>query len=104
MEIKTTYNIGDKVTIEDYVTTYEQCSFCEGKGHIKFKGRKIWCPDCKGKGKVEKTELKPVTIDITDIDIHIDYQNHISIRYTSKHYTDGGNPPRSFSEVVNWYN
>lgn len=58
MEIKTKFNLGDKV----YPITYrmevvkQTCNLCEGKGFVYVKTKKILCPEegCYGKGKIEK--------------------------------------------------
>lgn len=48
MEIKTEFNVGDKVYfIENYVEQKE-CDVCEGVGSVNIKGQLLSCPKCMG--------------------------------------------------------
>ncbi len=89
MEIKTKYNIHDKVTIQDYVTTYTDCPVCETKGTITVKNINFECPYCLGRKTIKKDIKKSMTVEITNIIISINNNGNVEIKYISD-YSDWG--------------
>lgn len=81
MDIKTKYNIHDKVTIEDWVETYTTCPICEGKGIIAIKDKDFRCPECNGKKHLEVEEKQSFTVEITDIIIKVNSDGNIKTEY-----------------------
>ena len=101
MEIKTKYNIGDKVEIEKYFTQMNTCPICEGEKIITIKKQKFFCPKCNGSGLIETKVKKPITIDITDIIVKSHYNQKIEITYISDHSDWGSDNYYSFTEIEN---
>jgi len=93
MELKTKFNIGDKVaTIQNFSEeVFKTCLTCEGSGKIQVKDKEFNCPDCYGNGGKEEWETKKWNISndkgiltgydkVIKIDIDIS-KNEIKIRY-----------------------
>ena len=65
MNIKTKFNIGDKVYPIEYSDIYPEvkCTFCDGNGNIEVKGhdnniKEISCPTCHGLGDLVRVGVK----------------------------------------------
>lgn len=76
MEIKTKFNVGDKVFVIDKNRITMVCPECQGIGELKFNEITYYCKECNGKGKVQSDDLKWVirekVKEITKIDTHSD--------------------------------
>lgn len=54
MEIKTKFNVGDKVWTINQGEVQEKCPICNGKERVKIKNKSYMCPECNGDGYVKK--------------------------------------------------
>lgn len=56
MRLESKYNFGDEVYwIHHHTKEIKQtCEYCEGKGDITYKDKKIQCPECYGRGTISK--------------------------------------------------
>jgi len=98
MEIKTKYNIHDKVNIQDYITTQVICPICDGKGTVTIKNNDFCCPNCAGNKMLKVETKKSMTVEITDIIISINSNNHIEIKYISDYSGWGAENYHTFYE------
>jgi len=80
MEIKTKFNLGDKIVRISHCTKeiLIPCLTCDATGEIMIKDKKFECPDCYGEG--EYTEYKPEAwYIVTDEGILSGYDNIVKI-------------------------
>ena len=85
MEIRTKFNVGDKVWTIRQSEVAEKCPICNGKEKIKIKNKKYRCPECDGDGYIRKLYPEWVVFDrkreIKEIIIDIDRELIYSVEY-----------------------
>lgn len=52
MELKTKYNVGQRVKIEAEYMYDKECPFCNGQGYLMINENKIRCKTCDSTGKL----------------------------------------------------
>jgi len=80
MEIKTKFNLGDKVTGISHCTKeiLIPCLTCDRTGRIIIKDKNFECPDCHGKGGYNEYKPKAWYV-VTDEGILSGYDNVVKI-------------------------
>lgn len=58
MEIKTKFNVGDKVWVINEINGYEKCPKCRGNGKVLVGNIDYYCKECYGEGKVLAQTVK----------------------------------------------
>lgn len=51
MEIRTKFNVKDKLYVIGINKQEEECKICNGIGRVLIKHKSFSCPDCNGKGR-----------------------------------------------------
>lgn len=54
MNIKTKFNVGDKIWTIYETEPIEKCPLCNGAEMVKIKNKNYICPECKGNGYITK--------------------------------------------------
>lgn len=52
MELKTKYNVGQRVKIEAEYMCDKECPFCNGQGYLMINSNKVKCKTCDSTGKL----------------------------------------------------
>ena len=90
MEIRTKFNIGDKVWVIDSRKVEDICPICEGKGYVIIKNENFRCPKCNAYRKINERNEYFIEgqIKITDIRVWCLYEPEI--RYFDDKYSKEG--------------
>ena len=87
MEIKTKYNIGDKVMVLADSLIKQTCPFCHGKGKLEVNGTVLYCQNCESGMLTHRGDIKHLVEGIiTKVQVEVEFVEDAEDIFDSWYY------------------